>query len=67
MSTPALTTIDFPSYDMGYRAVDMLTRTLQGDMSEPEQILIPPRLVIRKSTGRWRSHIDSHAHKKGKS
>jgi DNA-binding LacI/PurR family transcriptional regulator len=36
---------------MGYHAVEMLTRTLEGNMVEPEQILIPPRLVIRNSTG----------------
>jgi DNA-binding LacI/PurR family transcriptional regulator len=50
LSSPTLTTIDFPSYEMGYHAVEMLTRTLEGNMSEPEQILIPPRLVIRNST-----------------
>jgi DNA-binding LacI/PurR family transcriptional regulator len=50
LSTPALTTIDFPSYDMGYRAVEMLSRILQDAMQEPEQVLIPPRLITRKST-----------------
>ncbi len=50
LSTPKLTNIDFPAYEMGYRAVDMLTRTLAGNMPDPEQILIPPRLVIQNST-----------------
>lgn len=50
LSNPPLTSIDFPSYDMGYRAVDMLIRTLEGELVEPEQVLIPPRLVIRSST-----------------
>ena len=50
--TPPLTTIDFPSYDMGYRAVEMLTRNLSGTLSEPEQILIPPQLIVRQSTSR---------------
>jgi DNA-binding LacI/PurR family transcriptional regulator len=50
LSTPPLTNIDFPSYEMGYRAVDMLTRTLEGTLLEPEQILLPPTLVIRNST-----------------
>jgi DNA-binding LacI/PurR family transcriptional regulator len=49
-SMPSLTAIDFPSYKMGYQAVDMLIRTLEGQLTEPEQILIPPRLVIREST-----------------
>ena len=52
LSSPALTTIDFPAYDMGHQAVAMLTRILQGAMPEPEQILIPPRLIVRNSTTR---------------
>ncbi len=52
LGTPPLTTIDFPSYDMGYRAVEMLTRNLSGTLSEPEQILIPPQLIVRQSTSR---------------
>ena len=50
MSTPPLTNIDFPSYEMGYRAVDILTEMLEGNLTEPEQILIPPRLVARNSS-----------------
>lgn len=50
LSNPSLTSIDFPSYDMGYRTVDMLIRTLEGALVEPEQVLIPSRLVVRSST-----------------
>jgi len=50
LSIPSLTTIDFPSYNMGYQAIEMLIRTLEGQLTAPEQILIPPRLVIREST-----------------
>lgn len=50
LSTPTLTNIDFPSYEMGFRAVEMLTRILEGTLPEPEQILIPPHLIIRNST-----------------
>jgi len=55
LSTPTLTHINFPSYEMGYGAVDTLIQTLKGDLSEPEQMLIPPQLVIRNSTGPIRS------------
>ena len=48
--TLPLTYVDFPSYAMGYQAVDLLIRTLADRLSEPEQILIPPRLLIRGST-----------------
>jgi DNA-binding LacI/PurR family transcriptional regulator len=51
LCTPALANIDFPSYEMGYRAVDMLIRMLNGELKEPEHTLLPPRLVIRNSTG----------------
>jgi DNA-binding LacI/PurR family transcriptional regulator len=50
LSTPALTNVDFPAYDMGRKAMDMLIETLKGEVTKPEQILIPPRLVIRNST-----------------
>ena len=50
LSTPPLTNVGFPSYEMGYRAVEMLTRILDGTQREPEQILIAPQLVIRDST-----------------
>lgn len=49
-STPPLTHMDFPSYHMGYNAVQILIRRLEAEADEPEQILIPPRLVIRDST-----------------
>ena len=55
LGTPPLTNVDFPAYEMGYRAVDMLTCTLEGNVATPEQILIPPRLLIRNSSARARS------------
>ena len=48
--TLPLTYIDFPSYSMGYRAVDLLIRTLANRSRQPEQILLPPHLLIRGST-----------------
>lgn len=50
LSAPQMTHIDFPSYQMGYKAVDMLIRRLEGELPEPEQILVPPQLLIRNST-----------------
>jgi DNA-binding LacI/PurR family transcriptional regulator len=51
LCTPPLTHVDFPSHDMGYRAVQMLIRTLKDGAGEQEHVLIPPQLVIRDSTG----------------
>jgi len=49
LSTPPMTHIDFPSRYMGYTAVNMLIRLLEGELVEPEQVLVPPRLIIRDS------------------
>lgn len=50
LNTPPVTHMDFPSYTMGYRAIDLLIRQIEGESTRAEQILIPPRLVIRNST-----------------
>jgi DNA-binding LacI/PurR family transcriptional regulator len=50
LATPAITHIDFPAHQMGREAVDMLIRAQEGDMVEPEQILISPQLIVRSST-----------------
>ncbi len=55
LSTPPMSHIDFPSYMMGYRAVEMLVRTLENEGQPPEQVLLAPRLVIRDSTAPPRS------------
>jgi DNA-binding LacI/PurR family transcriptional regulator len=49
LATPRMTHIDFPTRYMGYHAVEMLIRSLEGELVEPEQILIPPRLIVRDS------------------
>lgn len=47
---PALTAIDFPAYQMGYQAVNMLLTRLNNGPGLT-QILIPPTLTARESTG----------------
>jgi DNA-binding LacI/PurR family transcriptional regulator len=49
--TPPLTAIDFPAYTMGYEAAKMLINKLKEKPLENEQILPPPELIVRKSTG----------------
>jgi DNA-binding LacI/PurR family transcriptional regulator len=48
---PPLTANSFPSHAMGYRAVKMLISKLRQESLETEQVLIPPKLIVRKSTG----------------
>ncbi|MCZ7544279.1 MAG: LacI family transcriptional regulator [Anaerolineae bacterium] len=49
--TPPLTHIDFPTETMGQWAAEMLIKMLRGEASEPEQVMLEARLVIRESTG----------------
>lgn len=48
--TPPLTGMEWPSYDMGFRAGKMLIRNLKGQSHQPEQVLVAPKLKIRGST-----------------
>lgn len=49
--TPPLTTIDFPAYTMGYQAAKMLIDQLNEKPVDNNQLLPPPQLIVRKSTG----------------
>lgn len=47
---PPLTGIEWSAQDIGYQAAKMLIRELNGASTQPEQILIPPKLTVRQST-----------------
>ncbi len=47
---PALTTVNQPREEMGRIAVDMLLAILRGE-SPDDHVVVPPRLVVRASTG----------------
>lgn len=47
---PPLTGIEWPSYDMGFRAAKMLIGDLKGKRPEPEHVLVLPKLKVRGST-----------------
>jgi DNA-binding LacI/PurR family transcriptional regulator len=49
--SPPLTTSDFPSYMMGYQAGKILVSRVEKESLDVEQILIPPELIVRSSTG----------------
>lgn len=51
LMTPTLTTIDFPTGDIGYRAAHLLIDKLEGVRSGSDQILLMPDLIVRESTG----------------
>ncbi len=47
---PPMTHIKFPAYRMGFEALSMLIRLVEGEFEAEEQILISPELVVRGST-----------------
>jgi DNA-binding LacI/PurR family transcriptional regulator len=51
MLTPALTGIEWPAFDAGRLAAEMLIDRLAGDTEPPRQLLIGGDLVVRDSTG----------------
>jgi DNA-binding LacI/PurR family transcriptional regulator len=49
--TPALTSVDWPAFDAGKLAAELLIRRLAGDDGPPTQIVIRRELTVRESTG----------------
>jgi len=49
-ATPPLTTVRYPYYDLGRRAVEMVLAWLEG-AQVPERVGVPTRLVVRQSCG----------------
>ena len=50
-SHPSLTTISQPVYKIGGMLCDMLIHKVEGKLKELPQIVLKPKLVVRKSTG----------------
>jgi DNA-binding LacI/PurR family transcriptional regulator len=51
MLTPALTGVDWPAFDAGRTAAEMLIEQLTTQDAPPRQQLVAARLVVRESTG----------------
>lgn len=48
-TTPPLTTIDFPAYQLGATAVDMLIKHLEHDPVDSKEVVIPVQLFTRET------------------
>jgi signal transduction histidine kinase/DNA-binding LacI/PurR family transcriptional regulator/AraC-like DNA-binding protein len=48
---PSLSTVHYPARQAGAEALELLLRYIRGEISQPEIISIPTRLVIRQSCG----------------
>ncbi len=55
--TPALTSVDWPAFEAGRLAAEMLIRRLAGGEDPPTQIVIRRDLVVRESTGPARARV----------
>jgi signal transduction histidine kinase len=55
-STPPLTTVRQPLYEQGRRAAETLLDHLSGK-AIPEQVALPPRLIIRESCGCFQEQV----------
>jgi DNA-binding LacI/PurR family transcriptional regulator len=51
LTTPALTSIDFPFEEMGRLGAGMLIDKLEGKEEQPIQLLLKPPLTVRRSSG----------------
>ncbi|MCD6318142.1 LacI family DNA-binding transcriptional regulator [Candidatus Aerophobetes bacterium] len=44
-----LTTVHIPKYELGKEAMKLLKKKIEGEIKEPQNVILPTRLVIRKS------------------
>jgi signal transduction histidine kinase/DNA-binding LacI/PurR family transcriptional regulator/AraC-like DNA-binding protein len=51
VQTPGLSSIRVPLFNMGYQAVDLMLRHLEGEQTLQEKTEIPVHLVLRESCG----------------
>jgi LacI family transcriptional regulator len=50
LTTPPLTTVAQPAYDLGYRAAELLLRRCEQPNLRPQQAILHCQLVIRQTT-----------------
>ena len=49
-----LTTVGWSRQDQGRHAAELLLNGLERDVDEPQRVIIPPRLIVRESSGAQR-------------
>ncbi len=48
--TPALSSVNFPKFDMGYKAIELLSQRISGSTKKRSVIVLDTELIVRKST-----------------
>jgi DNA-binding response OmpR family regulator/nitrogen-specific signal transduction histidine kinase len=51
IQTPPLTTVRSPGFELGYHALELLLRCIEGSATEVESVSLPTRLIVRRSCG----------------
>ncbi|WP_119066491.1 LacI family DNA-binding transcriptional regulator [Aggregatilinea lenta] len=54
---PLLSSVDFPFHQVGYQAAKMLMHQIAEGTSGVQQILVPPQLVVRETSGRFQKEV----------
>ena len=47
-----LTTVGWSRRDQGRHAAELLLGSLEGEVDRPQRVIVPPRLIVRESSGR---------------
>lgn len=55
--TPKVTSLSIASTEMGRMGAEFLIKKLEGRDFEPQQVILPPQLSARQSTGRFKKRI----------
>ena len=49
-----LTTVGWSRQDQGRHAAELMLRSVEDELDDPQRVVIPPRLVVRESSGATR-------------
>jgi LacI family transcriptional regulator len=60
-TNPSISTVVTPMYEIGQKAFSLLQGTLNGDHKEPQNVVLPVKLVVRESVCRVRATQESAA------
>lgn len=50
ITTPSITTMIAPRYDIGYKAAEILLNRINGNIEQPQKLILPSHIAIRAST-----------------
>lgn len=63
ITSPKLTTVAQPIYEMGCYAVEQLIKLINGEPIKDKDIVLKPKLVIRQSVGKRSDRLENSGHR----